>query len=135
MHKIDFILGIFRPVEQNSPEAIVNKIAKVGVSAGVANLLKAALSTIMTMVAPPQGAGPMVSDPNGILPNGNVMEFYNFNADYQIAINNNDNRYCLFIALEITRLYHDNKIRRWQNKPDWPLLTQRGKILTFCYAI
>lgn len=59
-----FADGLDKPIEiplrepdQNSPEAIVHKMAKVGASLTGVDLMRAAITVYITTVAPPRGSG------------------------------------------------------------------------------
>jgi hypothetical protein len=60
-----------------------------------------------------------------------VIEYFGgLNKDYRIPVINNGNNYCMFIALELARLCHDDAIgrqlRRESKKADRKLLSNYG---------
>jgi len=83
-----FADGLDRPIEiplrepeQNSPEAIVHKMAKVGASLDTVDLMRAAITVYITTVAPPRGSGR-----GTISKNTDVFAYFGLDEDQIIRV-------------------------------------------------
>lgn len=74
------------------------------------------ITAIITVVSPPHGRGP----------NEKKRDFKQYfgRNERQLIPSANDNKLCLFYALELSRIYHDEKIIKQMRKKGQPISTE-----------
>ena len=77
------------------------------------NFMNNPITMIITVVSPPIGRGPSEQKKD-------FKQYFGRNAN-QLIPSANDNKLCLFYALELARIYHDYKIINMQKKKGEPI--------------
>lgn len=89
-----------RTREQNRVEVIMNEIDVLEISNKKWNFLDNPVNIIITILSSPYGKGKAK--------NFNAKSYFGTKERHRIRVQNND-EYCLFYALELARLYHDQR--------------------------
>jgi hypothetical protein len=111
-----------RSREQNSVNLIINEIDKLEMSEKKWRFMNSIISIIITLVSPHRGNGPSEQKKN-------PCNYFRRKRNQVLRVENED-KFCLFYALELGRLYHDGNIIhriKQKNKPIPPgLLTYQS---------
>jgi hypothetical protein len=89
-----------RTREQNQVEVIMNEIDALEISDKKWNFLDNPINIIITILSKPYGSGKVQ--------NFNAKSYFGTKEKQRLHVQNNDN-HCLFYALELSRLFHDQQ--------------------------